>query len=107
MAGGPDRAGQLAQRAAEHGVYPGVTKIDDNFYLSDRTRVTERLTLTGPQEIAYCFEVEDASLFTRPWRAEMVFRSEPRGIFEYACHEGNYSLPGILQAARAADKAGK
>jgi hypothetical protein len=89
------------------GLRPGVTKIDDDFYLSDRARVTERLTRTGPAEIAYGFEVADASLFTRAWRAEMVFRPEPRGIFEYACHEGNYSLPGILRAARAAEMSGR
>lgn len=86
-----------------YGLRPGATKLDDNIYFSETTRITERLTRTGPGEIAYGFTVEDPALFTRPWRAEMVFRPEPRGIFEYACHEGNYSLPGILRAARAAD----
>jgi hypothetical protein len=83
-----------------YGLRPGVTKINDDLYLSDQARIVERLTRTGPAEITYAFEVEDPVLFTRPWRAEAVFRAEPRGIFEYACHEGNYSLPGILAAAR-------
>jgi hypothetical protein len=86
-----------------YGLRAGATKVDDNIYFAETTRVTERLTRTGPAEIAYGFTVEDPSLFTQPWRAEMVFRAEPRGIFEFACHEGNYSLPGILRAARAAE----
>ena len=85
------------------GLKPGVTKIEDSLYLTDKSRVTERLTRSGPAEITYAFEVEDPTLFTRPWRAEMIFRPEPRGIFEYACHEGNYSIISILQAGRVAD----
>jgi hypothetical protein len=87
-----------------YGLRPGGTKMDDGIWFTETTRVTERLTRTGPAAIAYDFRVEDPNLFTRPWRAEMVFRPEPRGIFEYACHEGNYSLPGILKAARAAER---
>jgi hypothetical protein len=90
-----------------YGLRAGATKLDDHIYFAETTRVTERLTRTGPAEIAYEFAVSDPTLFTRPWRAEAVFRAEPRGIFEFACHEGNYSLPGILRAARAAEKAGK
>ncbi len=83
---------------------PGVTKLDDDVYLSDRARVVECFTRTGPHEIAYLFRVEDTSLFTRPWRGEMVFRTAEGRMFEYACHEGNYSLPGILAAARAMER---
>ena len=83
---------------------PGVTRLDDDVWLSDHARVTERFARSGPAEIAYLFEVEDASLFTRPWRGEMVFRKSEGRMFEYACHEGNYSLPGILKAARSADR---
>lgn len=86
---------------------PGLTKLDDGVYLSDHARVVERFTRTGPAEIRYRFEVTDESLFTRPWRGEQVWRPEPRGIFEYACHEGNYALPSILRAARAAERQSK
>ena len=82
------------------GLRPGVTKITDDVYLSDRSRVVERFTRTGPGEIRYLFEVEDPTLFTRPWRGEMVFRPAEGQLYEYACHEGNYSLPSILAAAR-------
>ncbi len=53
------------------GLRPGVTKLDDNIYLSDQSRVVERFTRTGPTEITYLFEVRDPSLFTRAWRGEM------------------------------------
>ena len=82
------------------GLRAGLTKIHDALRLSDHARVTERFTRTGPKEISYEFEVEDPTLFTRPWRAEMVFRPAEGLLYEYACHEGNYSLPSILSAAR-------
>ena len=68
-------------------------------------KVTEEFTRTGPDEITYVFTVEDYSLFTQPWRGEMVMRRSPGRLFEYACHEGNYSLPSILSAARQAEAA--
>jgi hypothetical protein len=86
------------------GLRPGVTKLNDDLSLSDRSRVTERFTRTGPKEISYLFQVEDPTLFTQVWRGEMVLRSSEGRIYEYACHEGNYSLPGILAAARQADR---
>lgn len=79
---------------------PGMTKINDSFSLSERARVTERFTRTGAAEINYLFEVDDPTLFSRSWRGEMVFRPAEGRMFEYACHEGNYSLPSILAAAR-------
>jgi len=82
------------------GLRPGLTKIHDDLTLSDRARVVERFTRTGPTEITYLFEVDDPTLFTRPWRGEMVFRPAEGQLYEYACHEGNYSLPSILRAAR-------
>jgi hypothetical protein len=73
--------------------------------LSGGGKVTEEFTRTGPDEITYVFTVEDYSLFTQPWRGEMVMRRSPGRIFEYACHEGNYALPSILSAARQAEAA--
>ena len=82
------------------GLRPGITKLNDALSLSDRSCVVERFTRTGPREITYEFEVADPTLFTRPWRAEMVFRPAEGQLYEVACHEGNYSLPSILSAAR-------
>lgn len=70
-------------------------------YLTPEGRVTERFRRVGPGEIAYGFTVEDPTYYSRPWRAEMSLRSGPTRLYEYACHEGNYALPGILRGARA------
>ena len=70
------------------------------FYLSPKAKVTERLTRTGEKEIAYQFTVDDPHTYTQPWKAELSFYPSP-GVYEYACHEGNYGLEGILAGARA------
>jgi len=72
-------------------------------FLSPRGRVTERLTRASPREIAYAFQVEDAVNYTQSWRAEMTLNALDGQIYEYACHEGNYAMSGILAGARAAE----
>jgi hypothetical protein len=72
--------------------------------LTERARVTERLTRVSPSEILYEFTVEDSNLYARPWRGEMTFNATRERVYEYACHEGNYALPGILAGAREAEK---
>ncbi|MEX1032715.1 MAG: hypothetical protein WDZ30_05100 [Cellvibrionaceae bacterium] len=72
---------------------------DQSFYLSPDAVVSERLTRISDTEIFYEFEVEDPEIYKQPWRGEMVFNAADE-IFEYACHEGNYALPGILAGAR-------
>ena len=83
---------------------PGISRINDDLYLSQSAHVVERFTLSGPTEILYGFHVEDPVLFKRPWRGEMVLRRASGQLYEYACHEGNYSLPSILAAARAQER---
>jgi hypothetical protein len=75
-------------------------------FLSEQGRVTERLTRASAKEIAYEFTVEDPVHYTRPWRAEMTFTALAGDIYEYACHEGNYAMTGILGGARAKEAAG-
>jgi len=62
--------------------------------------VVERLTRISATQLLYEFAVTDPATFTRPWRAEMPLNAARGPIYEYACHEGNYSLPGILAGAR-------
>jgi hypothetical protein len=69
--------------------------------------VLERFTMLGSDTISYRFTVEDPTVWTKPWSGELILRRFSGPIFEYACHEGNYGLPGILAAARAAEKAAK
>ncbi len=72
--------------------------------LTDGAQVTERLTRVSPSEILYEFTIEDSNLYARAWRGEMTFNATPERVFEYACHEGNYALPGILAGAREEEK---
>lgn len=69
-------------------------------YLQPDTMVEERFTRVADDTIFYEFTVTDPDLFTQPWRGEMPLWRTEGPIYEYACHEGNYSLPGILAGAR-------
>jgi hypothetical protein len=70
-------------------------------------KVTERFTRVGPKRIRYQFTVEDPTVWDAPWGGEYEFSpSTGTGvIYEYACHEGNYALEGILSGARADEAA--
>lgn len=83
--------------------HPGQTfraAVKHQLLLSPEGVVTETLRRVGEAEIKYSFEVEDPALYTEPWRGEITFRPADGRIYEYACHEGNYALPGILAGAR-------
>ena len=67
---------------------------------SENLRVIERFTRSGPDQILYQFTVEDPASFTRPWSAELPMRRIDEPLYEYACHEGNYGMEGILSGAR-------
>jgi hypothetical protein len=79
--------------------------IKQRFYLPPTATVTERFTRIAPDEILYEFTVQDDTAYTRPWQGEVPFRATDDRIYEYACHEGNYALPGILAGAREQEKA--
>ena len=64
------------------------------------TRLVERLWRVDPDTVLYEFTVEDPHSFTRPWTALFPLRRTDGPLFEYACHEGNYGLEGILAGAR-------
>ena len=63
--------------------------------------MTERFTRIDPNQILYRFTVEDPDTFTQPFSGEVAMNATNEKIYEYACHEGNYALPGILAGARA------
>ncbi|MDT8428315.1 MAG: hypothetical protein RQ757_06075 [Pseudomonadales bacterium] len=64
--------------------------------------VTEHFTRTAEDQIDYRFTMDDPAVYSAPWTAEMPLRARPaeEKIYEYACHEGNYALMGILAGAR-------
>ncbi len=65
----------------------------------------ERFTHVGPDQIHYRFTVEDPQAFTSSFTGELPFHRTDDPIYEYACHEGNYALRGILAGAREQEKA--
>ena len=71
---------------------------------SENTVVTERFTRVGKDKIVYRFTVDDPTTFTSSFTGELPFVTVDANIYEYACHEGNYALPGILSGAREAEK---
>ena len=72
---------------------------------SAATHLVERFTRVDPKTVRYEFTVTDPTTYTRPWTAVMPLRAIDELLFEYACHEGNYALRGILAGARAQEKA--
>jgi hypothetical protein len=72
---------------------------------SANTHLVERFTRTDANTLLYEFTVEDPTMWTRPWTAVVPMRRSGDPIYEYACHEGNYAMVGILAGARAAEKA--
>ena len=71
---------------------------------SENTVVTERFTRVANDKIIYRFTVDDPATFTSSFTGELPFVTVDANIYEYACHEGNYALPGILSGAREAEK---
>ena len=74
---------------------------------SSKLKVVERFKRTSATSIHYEFTVEDPEIFVGPWRGETPLHQMQTPMYEYACHEGNYALPGILAGAREEEKAGK
>jgi hypothetical protein len=68
-------------------------------------RVIERFTRVAPDQIHYRFTIEDPQAFTRSFTGELPLHRTDDPIYEYACHEGNYALRGILAGAREQEKA--
>ena len=74
------------------------------FGVGSDLQLTERFRRTGANSIDYEFTVNAPSAFTRPWTVSTPMAKIDGAIYEYACHEGNYSVPNILKGARAQEK---
>jgi hypothetical protein len=70
-------------------------------------RLVERFTRVSPDTIHYEFTADDPKTWVRPWTAMIPLKHSTEPLFEYACHEGNYGLSGILSGARAEDAAAR
>jgi hypothetical protein len=67
---------------------------------AENLHLVERITRIGPNELDYRVTISDPTTFTKPWTMAIPFVVTGEDMFEYACHEGNYGLAGILSGAR-------
>jgi hypothetical protein len=76
---------------------------------SENLKIVERFRRVGPDTIEWSVTLDDPQTWTRPWTWAMDLsrRDESQQPFEYACHEGNYGMRNMLNAAREAEKAAK
>ena len=58
----------------------------------------------APDRLHYAFHIADPETWAEPWGGEYEFATVSDHVYEYACHEGNYGLSGILSGARADDE---
>jgi hypothetical protein len=72
---------------------------------AENLHLIERFTRVGPNEIDYRATISDPTTFTRPWTIAVPYVVTGEEMFEYACHEGNYGMVGILSGAREEESA--
>ena len=72
---------------------------------SEKQHIVERFTVVGPDEIHYSVTMNDEDTYVAPWTAAFPFNRDDEYLqFEYACHEGNYSVPNALGGARMEER---
>jgi hypothetical protein len=71
---------------------------------SDKMHLVERFSRVDNDTLLYEFTIDDPSSFTRPWSVQLPMKRSDDQLFEYACHEGNHAMVGILGGARYEDK---
>ncbi len=79
----------------------------DRSFITPNGKATERWTRWNNDELLYEFTIDDPSVYTQVWKGEETFRATKDTLYEYACHEGNYGLPGILAGARKLESEGR
>lgn len=67
---------------------------------SANMKVTERFRMESQDKLIYSFTVDDPTVWTAPFTGEYAWPRSPNKVFEYACHEANYALEGIMKGAR-------
>ena len=75
-----------------------------NFGWDRNLHVIERFRLFDADTLLYQFEIDNPTAFTQPWKGELTMTRSAEMIYEYACHEANYSLSNMLQGYRAVER---
>lgn len=68
---------------------------------SEKLHITERFTRQDANTLRYEITVDDPDTYEKPWTLMIPLQHSSKPVYEYACHEGNYGLTGILAGARA------
>lgn len=111
---GSARSGIGSWTGESRGHWEGETLVIETRDFTDKTRwrgsskgmtLVERLTRQDDDTLVYEFTATDPETWTAPWTAEIPMRRNDQPLFEYACHEGNYSMEGILAGARSDERA--
>jgi len=96
------------------GRWEGNTLVVETTNFTDKTNfrgsgenlhVVERFTRVDGDTLLYQFTVDDPQTFTRPWSGEIPMKKAGGPLFEYACHEGNYSMENTLSTVRDEEEA--
>jgi hypothetical protein len=96
------------------GHWEGSTLVVDTINFTDKTffrgssanlHIVERFTRVDADTLEYRFTVDDPTTWTTPWTVAYPMVKTAGPIYEYACHEGNYGLVGILAGARSEERA--
>jgi hypothetical protein len=74
------------------------TATDANLHL------IERFTRSSEDTLMYRVTVEDPTIWTKSWTIELPMKRTGDSVYEYACHEGNHAMVGILSGARADER---
>ena len=85
----------FSDKTRAHGFFEG----------QEHMRLVERFTRVSPDVIDYAFTVEDPTTLARPWTAAIPMSKTDEPVLEFACHEGNEAIAGILAGERAVEKA--
>ena len=112
--GRPHLPGDVEQwRGDSRGRWEGETLVVETTNFTARTsvrgsgpglRLVERFTRVDDGTLLYEYTVDDPATFERPWSVAMPMKQSADPVFEYACHEGNYGMEGILAGARADER---
>jgi hypothetical protein len=74
-----------------------------NFAWDRHLHLIERFSLLDPETLLYQFEIENPTAYTRNWKGELTMTRSDGRIYEFACHEANYSLENMLRGQRATE----
>ena len=114
MDGRPPVAGAIRQWMGDsRGRWEGDTLVVETTNFSGKAyyqgsthgmHLVERFTRTGEAALEYEYTVSDPASYTRPWTASITMTTIEGDLYEFACHEGNYGMEGILAGARADER---